>query len=560
MTVRWLTRFAAAAVIAFLMGGLVWASPQQSPVSPEAQRAFEQLTGSDPTLRDAAYDALLKSKSGGLVSAIEAFRNGLLERRPDGQFVIYLTRVEIAGRKVFPLADAWTSQPLTDASGAPAYAGNLGAKMLKSEDADDQKLARLSSILSLYHPDLEKRRDAVVEVANRGDADMLDVLRAALDSEPNGPLASSLRGAIARMELTKGGPDVQLNAVRTLGDLGTSSGLDDLRHALDEARSANNTALAAEIETAIGKIESYAFKVRILKYTFSGLSLGSILVLLALGLSIIFGLMRVINLAHGEFMMVGAYTTFVIAEFFKSHVPAAYFDYYYICALPLAFLVSGFVGWVCEATIIRHLYGRTIETLLATWGISLVLIQTARLIFGDTNSLTPPSWLNGGWEVAPEIVFPLSRVFIILFCAFCVAIVYYLVQGTRFGLLLRATTQDRPIAAALGVPTRWMDGMTFGFGAGLAGLAGATVPLVDKLNPNVGQSYIVDSFMVVVVGGVGKLIGAITAGMSLGFLTQYIEPWLGAIYGKLAVLAMIIVFLQRRPSGLFPHRGRAAEE
>jgi urea transport system permease protein len=215
---------------------------------------------------------------------------------------------------------------------------------------------------------------------------------------------------------------------------------------------------------------------------------------------------------------------------------------------------------VCEFAVIRHLYGRPIETLLATWGISLLLIQSVRLIFGDTTSLTPPRWLQGGWEVAPDLVFPLNRVFIIVFCASCVAAVYYLVQRTRFGLLLRATTQDRPIAAALGVPTRWIDGLTFGFGAGLAGLAGAAVPLFDKLNPNMGQGYVVDSFMVVVVGGVGKLAGAITAGSALGFLTKYIEPWLEAVYGKLAVLGLIILFLQWRPSGLFPHRGRLAED
>ncbi|HEX4997014.1 MAG TPA: urea ABC transporter permease subunit UrtB [Terriglobia bacterium] len=562
MNAAWLWRIAAATgMVAFLLGGPAWAFRQEAqPVSGEARRAFEQLTGSAPEERAAAFDFLLKSKSGALVPALEAFRNGLLERRSDGTLVIYRSRVEINGSKVFPLVDAWTLNPLTDAAGAPAYADSLGSSMLKSEDADEQNLARLISILSLYHPDPDIRREAIADAANRGDADMLDDLKAALENNPGSALTSTLRESIARIELTHGAGDVRLNAARTLGELGTSGGLDDLRKVLDEAKSSNDTPLTTAIESAIARIDSYQLKVRILKYTFSGLSLGSILVLLALGLSIIFGLMRVINLAHGEFMMVGAYTTYVVAEFFKLHVPAAWFDYYYILALPLAFLVSGLVGWICEATIIRHLYGRTIETLLATWGISLVLIQTARLLFGDTTSLTPPNWFQGGWEVAPDLVFPLNRLFIIAFCGVCVAVVYYLVQGTRFGLLLRATTQDRPIAAALGVPTRWMDGMTFGFGTGLAGLAGATVPLFDKLNPNIGQGYIVDSFMVVVVGGVGKLIGAITAGMSLGFLTQYVEPWLGAIYGKLAVLGLIIVFLQRRPSGLFPHRGRAAED
>jgi urea transport system permease protein len=333
--------------------------------------------------------------------------------------------------------------------------------------------------------------------------------------------------------------------------------LGSLSWALQAAQFAEPAAEAANAASAGG---GQATLVRMLQHTFAGLSLGSILVLLSLGLSIIFGLMRVINLAHGEFMMVGAYTTFTVGEIFKAYLPAGVFDLYYLLALPLAFLVAGVVGWVCEVVIIRHLYGRPIETLLATWGLSLLLIQSARLMFGDTTSFTPPSWLQGGWAVMPGLVLPFNRVFIIIFCALCVAVVYYLVQRTRFGLLLRATTQDRPIAAALGVPTRWIDGMTFGLGAGLAGLAGAVVPLYDKLNPNMGQSYVVDSFMVVVVGGVGKLAGAVVAGSGLGFLTKYLEPFLEAVYGKLAVLALIILFLQWRPSGLFPDRGRLAEE
>jgi urea transport system permease protein len=440
-----------------------------------------------------------------------------------------------------------------------AIAGLVGA-LLEGRVAAFQQEPRPGLASSINHPDLSQRLNAIVDAANRTDVTLLNDLRAQLQAEPGGELETTLRESVARIELVRGTEDARLAAVRTLGDLGTSRGMADLRRELDAARQQNNGRLASEIDLALAKVESYQLKVRILQHTFAGLSLGSILVLLALGLSIIFGLMRVINLAHGEFMMVGAYTTYLVCEFFKMYFPAGMFDYFFVCALPLAFVVSGIVGWTCEIAVIRHLYGRPIETLLATWGISLLLIQTARLIFGDTTSLTPPGWLQGGWEVAPDLVFPLNRVFIIFFCGFCVAVVYYLVHRTHFGLLLRATTQDRPIAAALGVPTRWIDGLTFGFGAGLAGLAGATVPLFDKLNPNMGQSYIVDSFMVVVVGGVGKIAGAITAGSALGFLTKYIEPWLEAVYGKLAVLGLIILFLQWRPSGLFPHRGRLAED
>jgi urea transport system permease protein len=557
-------RFAAvlaAGLALTLLAGPTMAVQQAAQSAPaESKRIFEQLIGSDVAGRQAAYDVLAKSKNGALVPALEGYRNGLLERRDGGQIVLYMSRVEVAGRRVFPLADALTLEPLAAPGGSPVYADSLGRNMLKPDEPDVERLSLLITTLSLYHPDLDRRREAVIEAGDRTDAAVLEDLRGQLQKQPRGELATVLGETIARIELVHGTDDVRLDSVRRLGDLGTQRAGMDLRRELDTAREGNNIRLAGEIETALAKIESYQEKIQILRHTFAGLSLGSILVLLALGLSIIFGLMRVINLAHGEFMMVGAYTTYVVTELFKARFPAAWFDYAFVFALPLAFLAAGLVGWICEIAVIRHLYGRSIETLLATWGISLLLIQTARLMFGDTTSLTPPHWLQGGWEIAPDLVFPLNRVFIIAFCGLSVAVVYYLVQRTGFGLLLRATTQDRPIAASLGVPTRWIDGMTFGFGTGLAGLAGAAVPLFDKLNPNMGQSYVVDSFMVVVVGGVGKLAGAITAGASLGFITKYIEPWLQAVYGKLAVLGLIILFLQWRPSGLFPHRGRAAEE
>jgi urea transport system permease protein len=554
-------RIVAATLLALIvLAPAVKAAQNAAPVTPELKQQFDQVIGKETEARAAAYSSLEKSGNGALVPALEAFRSGLLERRADGRLVLYLPRVDVNGQSMFPVVDAWTLEPLKQADGSPLHAAGLGSSMLKSDSSQADSLARLIAVLSIHHPNPERRRDAIVEAANRVDTALLPDLQTQIQTEPAGEVATTLRESVARIQLASGTPDERLAAVQTLEKLGTSRAMADLRTALDKARTESNTQLAAAIDGALSTVERYQWIVRIVHHTFAGLSLGSILVLLALGLSIIFGLMRVINLAHGEFMMVGAYTAFVVAEFFKAYIPASLFDYYFILALPLSFLVTGLVGMFCEFAVIRHLYGRPIETLLATWGISLLLIQTARLLFGDTTSLTPPSWLQGGWEVAPDLVLPHNRVFIIVFCGACIIAVYYLVQRTRFGLLLRATTQDRPIAAALGVPTRWIDGLTFGFGAGLAGLAGAIVPLFDKLNPNMGQGYVVDSFMVVVVGGVGKLAGAITAGGALGFLTKYIEPFLEAVYGKLAVLGLIILFLQWRPSGLFPHRGRLAED
>jgi urea transport system permease protein len=281
---------------------------------------------------------------------------------------------------------------------------------------------------------------------------------------------------------------------------------------------------------------------------------------MALGLAVILGLMGVINMAHGEFMMLGAFTAYVVCELFKRYLPPEFFNYYFVCAVPAAFAVTALAGWVCEWALIRHMYGRPLETLLATWGLSLVLIQTIRVLFGDTLALTPPDWFKGSWEVAQDMVFPLNRLFIIIFCACCALLFDLVVQKTKLGLLLRATVQDRDTASSLGVPTRRVDGFTFGLGTGLAGLAGCVIPLYDKINPGMGQGYVVDSFMVVVLGGLGKLAGVIVGGVGLGFLSKFIEPFLQAVYGKAVVLAMIVLFLQWRPAGLFPSHTRLADE
>ncbi|MBV8780953.1 MAG: urea ABC transporter permease subunit UrtB, partial [Phycisphaerae bacterium] len=274
--------------------------------------------------------------------------------------------------------------------------------------------------------------------------------------------------------------------------------------------------------------------------------------------------MGVINMAHGEFMMVGAFTTYVVSEFFRAHLPTHY-DWYPVLAIPAAFCVSGLAGLICELLVIRHLYGRPLETLLATWGIGMILIQAARVEFGDNLSVKPPSWIEGGIEVAPDLIFPLNRLYIVLFCGLCIGMVYFIVNRTKLGLLIRATTQNREMAAALGVATRHVDALTFALGTGLAGLAGVAVPLYNKINPSIGQEYIVDSFMVVVVGGVGKLAGAIIAGLGLGFANKYLEPLFQAVpalssgasvLGKVMVLALVVVFLQYRPAGLFPPKGR----
>ena len=292
---------------------------------------------------------------------------------------------------------------------------------------------------------------------------------------------------------------------------------------------------------------------------FAGVSLGSILLLAALGLAITYGLMGVINMAHGELIMIGAYTTFVVQNLFRAHAPQA-FDWYLVCALPAAFAVAALVGMVLERVVIRWLYGRPLETLLATWGISLALIQLVRTIFGAQNvGVENPSWMSGGIQVLSNVVLPWNRVMIIAFAAMVLVGMWLLLTRTRLGLFVRGVTQNREMASCVGVPTARVDTLAFGLGAGIAGLAGCALSQIGNVGPDLGQGYIVDSFMVVVFGGVGQLAGTVYAALTLGFANKFLEAWSGAVIAKIAVLVFIIFFIQRRPQGLFALKGRAAE-
>jgi urea transport system permease protein len=292
---------------------------------------------------------------------------------------------------------------------------------------------------------------------------------------------------------------------------------------------------------------------------FYGLSLGSVLLLAALGLAITFGLMGVINMAHGEMLMLGAYTTFVVQNLFLTYLPE-FFSAYLLLAIPAAFFVSGATGIVLERTIIRHLYGRPLETLLATWGIGLILIQSVRLLFGAQNvEVANPDWLSGGIAITQGLVLTYNRIATIIFAGLVVTLVWILFQRTRLGLNVRAVVQNRSTAAAMGINTHTVDMWTFGLGSGIAGLGGVALSQLGNVGPELGQAYIVDSFMVVVLGGVGKITGAIAGALTLGLVNKFLEPTTGAVLGKIMVLVFIILFLQKRPQGMFALKGRAAE-
>ncbi len=293
---------------------------------------------------------------------------------------------------------------------------------------------------------------------------------------------------------------------------------------------------------------------------FAGLSLGSILVLAALGLAITFGLMGVINMAHGELIMIGAYATFVVQTLFRQHLPEAAFGGYLVAAIPVAFLASAAVGAAMERSVIRWLWGRPLETLLATWGLSLILIQAARSVFGAQNvAVENPAWLAGGLQVLPNLTLPYNRIAIIVFTALVLVGIALLIARTRLGLFVRGVTQNRRMAACVGVDTARVDTLAFALGAGVAGLAGCALSQVGNVGPDLGQAYLVDSFMVVVLGGVGQLAGTVYAGLGLGALNKLLEGWQGAVMAKIIVLLVIIAVIQKRPQGLFAVKGRSVE-
>ncbi|MFZ2299118.1 MAG: urea ABC transporter permease subunit UrtB, partial [Aquabacterium sp.] len=315
----------------------------------------------------------------------------------------------------------------------------------------------------------------------------------------------------------------------------------------------------AALQGALSKVTSQLEWGEHAGVVFTGISLGSILLLAALGLAITYGLMGVINMAHGELMMIGAYATFVIQNLFRQYLPNL-FDWYLLLAVPASFLAAALMGAILERSVFRFLYGRPLETLLASWGISLVLMQLVRTVFGAQNvQVENPNWMSGGFEILSNLTLPYNRLAIIVFAALVLVGMTLLIAKTRLGLFVRSVTQNRPMASCMGVNTARVDTMAFSLGAGIAGLAGCALSQIGNVGPDLGQSYIVDSFMVVVLGGVGQIAGTVYAALGLGLVNKFLEGWTGAVLAKILVLVIVVIFIQKRPQGLFAMRGRSAE-
>jgi urea transport system permease protein len=460
----------------------------------------------------------------------------------------------VAGERVVVLRDggafdAVTAEPVTLPPDAPDPVVNNRLR---------RELQVAQAALQLFSPDRRERAAAIDRLRRDADASRLPLLERAAAAETDAALRSQLEALQAAVLVSAPQKAQRLAAAERLAGSGHPATRALLLERLAPGAESDAEVRAA-LQAALRDVEARLAWGERLGVLFTGISLGSVLLLAALGLAITYGLLGVINMAHGELIMIGAYTTYVVQNLFRQWLPGA-FDAYMLAAVPAAFLASAAVGALLERGVIRWLYGRPLETLLATWGLSLMLMQTVRSIFGAQNvAVENPSWLSGGVAVLPNLTLPYNRLAIIAFAALVLAGVALLIARTRVGLFVRGVTQNRRMAACVGVNTARVDTLAFALGAGIAGLAGCALSQIGNVGPDLGQQYIVDSFLVVVVGGVGQLAGTVVAALGLGVLNKLLEGWAGAVLAKIMVLAVIVVFIQKRPQGLFAMKGRSAE-
>ena len=445
---------------------------------------------------------------------------------------------------------------LKDASSAPAD----GLTKIGTNNGLRKALKTALSHFALSSPDAAVRLDAVRDMLQSLDDPTVALLRERLGVETNSGVKKEIATGLALAALDGSDPKARLEAIDTL----KSSVSQDVRNRLalliekspDGSFSEKDDSVRQAAASAVASIDRWRGFYSGIETLFFGLSLGSVLVLIAIGLAITFGVMGVINMAHGEMMMLGAYTTYVVQMAMPGHIGISI-----LVAIPAAFIVAGLAGILMERTIIQHLYGRPLETLLATFGVSLILQQAVRSIFSANNrSVVTPDWMSGTLRVNDALGFTFNRLYIVIFTVIVFFLILTVLKRTRIGLDIRAVSQNRSMAKAMGIRTEWVDAATFGLGSGVAGVAGVALSQLTNVGPNLGQSYIIDSFLVVVFGGVGNLWGSLIGGMSMGILNNLLEPWAGAVLAKIFVLIGLILFIQVRPRGLFPPTGRAAED
>jgi urea transport system permease protein len=496
------------------------------------------------------------SQTGEIVREIAATGDARVER-----LLLALAEGDVAFRKsdaaVFIVREKGQTANLLDplTGEAAGEAPKAAYTKVKVNNSLRRAIRDAIGTLTLGADDPAVRLTAATTMFLNPDAANLEAIESAIAAETNAAVKAKLEDARASAVLVSDRPDAEkMAAVDLLGLRGDRNTLSLLTAYGSKAEGE----LKAAVDRAVGRIQASLAFWQAGQNVWYGISLGSVLLLAAIGLAITFGVMGVINMAHGEMVMLGAYTTFVVQEIIRAQAPWL-FDWSLGIALPLAFLVSGAVGLAIERGIIRFLYGRPLETLLATWGVSLILQQAVRTIFGPTNQqVGNPSWMSGAFELG-QLSITWNRLWIVVFTLAVFGILLFVMKRTSWGLHMRAVTQNRRMAASMGIRTPWVDAFTFALGSGIAGIAGVALSQIDNVSPNLGQGYIIDSFMVVVFGGVGNLWGTLVGAFSLGIVNKFLEPYAGAVLGKIIVLVLIILFIQKRPRGLFALKGRAVE-
>lgn len=468
---------------------------------------------------------------------VDAIRNGALACGADGQ-------VTLQGH---PALDGVTLQPRVNASTDSPYVPSI--VMMR-------KLAVASAEMDLF----SSRRDTRAAAARQVDKffALLDpaVVARAVKAQRDPDIATTLTLALAKRGLNSNVKADRLAAINAVAEVPSETARTALTNFAAEDSVRSDPDVLAAVQAAIRHMDTWLSLGKGLSILFSGLSYAGVLLLTALGLSIVFGLMGVINLAHGEFIMIGAYATYLVERFMQAHLPG-WFDAYIFVAIPVAFVICAACGMLLEFLVIRFLYRRPLETLLATWAVSIALIKLIQVLFGSQNvEFITPGFLNGGMQVAPGFFVTCNRVFAIALAVLIFGATFAVVRFTKLGLLMRATTQLRDMARCLGVPAERVDRIAFGLGAGLAGLAGVVLTQIASVNPSMGTGFVVDSFMVVVLGGAGSLAGTVASSLALGEINQFIEPFYGAVAAKVAVLLLIVLIIQKRPQGLFALKTR----
>jgi urea transport system permease protein len=479
---------------------------------------------------------------------------GLLRALKDGTLYNWKGQVAILGDDG-TLKDVHGA-PLLDEQGQPASPAD-GEEAIALEEEHFGLVQRILERLEIFSANPATRKSAAFKLGSSRDRSAIPVLEKARERETNREVRPVIEEALAKLQLFAPDPVARAAAAESLGRLKSEAALPQMRSLLSQER---DNRVKQALTGALQHIESFLRIRNVIAELFSGVSLGAVLLIMSLGLAVTFGLMGIINMAHGEMLMLGSYTAYVVQNLFAANL-AAYQDYYFFLALPLSFAIAGLVGFLLEVGVIRFLYGRPLETLILTWGIGMIFQQSARLYFGDQTSVNSPTWFRGGLEVVPGLIFPWSRIFIVVLALASLLALWLLLYRSTAGVRVRAVMQNRGMASSLGVSTRRIDALTFALGTALAGVAGCALALIGTVDPEVGKTYIVDSFMVVVLGGVGNLLGAVVASFGIGLGNKILEPLIGgtagAIYAKVAILLVVIWFLQWKPTGLFPAKGRA---